>query len=201
MESGHDVLVLPDLGLGKEAFEEHGQVWGKDDHGQQIWWSIRHQKDIDKLLEMWKGEFQNADPRELIKMVYEIIDREEDEQRKAAKQMRDAARRGRSGIEGGGNQEAQSNGVDIMQISDVRMEGGTKRHRVVEEEHGAQASSSKRKNNVSDVGGVEEGAGISEAVGEEATMGDVRATSKRLTSRDAAKKAGEQLGVGACLGP
>jgi len=74
-KSGHDLLVLPDLGVGREEFEKHGRIWGKSRDGEKPWWSIQEQKHVDALMLKWRDEecyFQ--DPRSLIEKVYEDME-------------------------------------------------------------------------------------------------------------------------------
>ena len=107
LEPGHERLMLPDLGVGRQAFEKHGQTWGELPGGQEPLWSIREQKHVNALKDMWEEEAHYfVDPRELIKKVYVDLDQHEDELRALAAEEKRRSRSNRgggaSGGEGGG---------------------------------------------------------------------------------------------------
>lgn len=84
---GHDLLVLPDLGVGKVEFEKHGQTWGKLRDGVRPWWSIRELKHVDALKVKWKEDkHYHSDPRILIEQVYEEMDQRQVKERAQMRQ-------------------------------------------------------------------------------------------------------------------
>jgi hypothetical protein len=79
MAEGHEVLVLPDLGVGKKTFEDvHQQAWG----GAQGCWSIREAEHVDRLRDLWsKTDDMKGDPREVVRKVYTLMEEEQKNQR------------------------------------------------------------------------------------------------------------------------
>jgi hypothetical protein len=75
MEEGHEVLVLPDLGVGRKTFEDvHQQQWG----GAQGCWSIRQAEHVERLRDLWsQPDDMLGDPRDVVKKVYVRMEEEQ----------------------------------------------------------------------------------------------------------------------------
>ena len=93
----HNLLVLPDLGMGRDEWEMRGLTPG---WGQGSWWSIREQKHADRLFEMirHKDASHVANPRKLIQQVYDAMDGEDSQRHRARHGGNDTAQTPQSNL-------------------------------------------------------------------------------------------------------
>jgi hypothetical protein len=129
-KTGHDLLMLPDLGVGKDEFEAHGLTWGKSPDEEMPWWSIQEQKHVDALMEKWReDQFYQSDPRDLIVQVYDEMEQREVKQRVQDKQDKISRQGiGASGEEQGKDRAAGQKAASVtetMGLDGESVDGGT----------------------------------------------------------------------------